>query len=131
VQQPFQDSGESKPEPEASGAEQWPVESPAAVNSNDSTSAETDSNVGSKTQGGAQIARQPQQIRRVPKPRMSGFFDSPHRNLIVGVIYTPTVMVLGVVAYMAVGWSLRDAVYNRAEILTSLFEPRRRVGVRG
>jgi voltage-gated potassium channel Kch len=111
VQQPIPDSGESTPEPQPSGAEQWPVESTAAVNSNDSAADETGSDDGSKPQGGKQIARQPQQIRRVPKPRMSGFFDSPHRNLIAGVVYTLTVMGLGVAAYMAVGWSLRDAVY--------------------
>jgi voltage-gated potassium channel len=50
-------------------------------------------------------------VRRVPKPRMTGFFDSPHRNLIVGVIYTVSVMIAGTAAYMAVGWSLRDAFY--------------------
>ena len=110
MQQPFRDSGEPAPEPQVSGSEQWPVESTAAVNSNDGTAAGTGSN-DSKAQGDVQIARQPRQIRRVPKPRMSGFFDSPHRNLIIGVIYTLTVMVLGVTAYVAVGWSLRDAVY--------------------
>jgi voltage-gated potassium channel len=111
VQQPFRDSRESADEPQAFGAEQWPVEAAAAVNSNDSIPPGVDSNAGSKTGGGSAIARQPQPIRRVPKPRMSGFFDSPHRNLIVGVIYTLTVMLLGVAAYMAAGWSLRDAVY--------------------
>ena len=42
MQQPFRDFRRVKPEPQASAAEQWSVESTAAVNSNDSTSAETD-----------------------------------------------------------------------------------------
>jgi hypothetical protein len=55
--------------------------------------------------------RRPRPIRRVPKPRMTGLFDSPGRNLIVGVGYIITVMILATTAYMAVGWSFRDALY--------------------
>ena len=50
-------------------------------------------------------------IRRVPRPRTAGLFDSPVRNLIVGVTFTFTVMALATAAYMAVGWSFRDALY--------------------
>jgi voltage-gated potassium channel len=50
-------------------------------------------------------------IRRVPKPRMTGLLDSPVRNLIVGVAYIITVMLLATAAYMAAGWSFRDAIY--------------------
>jgi voltage-gated potassium channel len=53
----------------------------------------------------------PRAIRRVPKPRMTGLLDSPVRNLSVGVAYTVTVMILATAAYMAVGWSFRDALY--------------------
>jgi voltage-gated potassium channel len=53
----------------------------------------------------------PRPIRRVPKPRLTGLLDSPVRNLIAGGAYTLSVMVLATVAYMAVGWSFRDAVY--------------------
>jgi voltage-gated potassium channel len=53
----------------------------------------------------------PQPIRRVPKPRMTGLLDSPVRNLSVGVAYTLSVMLIATVAYMAVGWSFRDALY--------------------
>src|ERR1700689_2344404 len=50
-------------------------------------------------------------IRRVPKPRLTGLLDSPVRNLTFGMIYVVLVMVLATVAYMAVGWSFRDAIY--------------------
>ena len=50
-------------------------------------------------------------IRRVARPRMGGMFDSPVRNLIVGLAFTLSVMVAATLAYMAVGWSFRDAVY--------------------
>jgi voltage-gated potassium channel Kch len=53
----------------------------------------------------------PHQIRRVPKPRMTGLLDSPIRNLGAGVAYTLTVMIVATVAYMAAGWSFRDAIY--------------------
>src|SRR5579872_1719644 len=53
----------------------------------------------------------PRPIRRVPKPRMTGLLDSPVRNLSVGVAYTVIVMVLATLAYMATGWSFRDALY--------------------
>jgi voltage-gated potassium channel len=55
--------------------------------------------------------RRPHPIRRVPKPRLTGLLDSPVRNLTVGVAYTLTVMMLATVAYMAAGWSFRDALY--------------------
>jgi voltage-gated potassium channel Kch len=55
--------------------------------------------------------RKPHPIRRVPKPRMTGLLDSPVRNLTAGVAYTVTVMILATAAYMAVGWSFRDAIY--------------------
>ena len=55
--------------------------------------------------------RRARAIRRVPKPRMTGLLDSPGRNLTVGVGYIITVMVLAITAYMAVGWSFRDALY--------------------
>jgi voltage-gated potassium channel len=51
------------------------------------------------------------QIRRVPKPNMTGLLDSPVRNLTVGIIYTIVVMILATIAYMVVGWSFRDALY--------------------
>jgi voltage-gated potassium channel len=53
----------------------------------------------------------PRTIRRVPKPRMTGLLDSPVRNLTAGVIYTVTVMIIATIAYMAAGWSFRDALY--------------------
>src|ERR1700730_6689382 len=53
----------------------------------------------------------PRTIRRVPKPRMNGLLDSPVRNLTAGVIYTVTVMIIATIAYMAAGWSFRDALY--------------------
>jgi voltage-gated potassium channel Kch len=55
--------------------------------------------------------RKPRAIRRVPKPRMTGLLDSPVRNLTAGVAYTITVMIVATVAYMATGWSFRDAIY--------------------
>jgi voltage-gated potassium channel len=42
---------------------------------------------------------------------MTGLFDSPVRNLTVGVAYTITVMIVATVACMRVGWSFRDAIY--------------------
>jgi voltage-gated potassium channel len=60
----------------------------------------------------ARAARgRPRPIRRVPKPRMTGLLDSPVRNLSFGLAYTFVISALGVVAYMAVGWSFRDAIY--------------------
>ena len=56
--------------------------------------------------------RAPRHIRRVPRPRTTGLFDSPVRNLTVGVVaYTVAVMIVATVAYMRVGWSFRDAIY--------------------
>jgi voltage-gated potassium channel len=57
------------------------------------------------------VIRRTRPIRRVSKPRTTGLLDSPVRNLTVGIAYTIAVMVLATAAYMAVGWSLRDAVY--------------------
>jgi len=59
----------------------------------------------------ARAPRKSQQIRRVPKPKMTGLLDSPVRNLVVGVIYTVTLIIAGTIAYMLAGWSLRDAFY--------------------
>jgi voltage-gated potassium channel len=56
-------------------------------------------------------ARRRRPIRRVPKPKITGLFDSPVRNLTAGVTYTIAVMALATAAYMAVGWSFRDAFY--------------------
>ncbi len=50
-------------------------------------------------------------IRRVPRPKTVGTFDSPIRNLIGGAAFTLGVMVLGVIAYMLCGWSFQDALY--------------------
>jgi voltage-gated potassium channel len=50
-------------------------------------------------------------IRRVPKPRLTGLLDSPGRNLTLGMIFVLMVMVSATVAYMAAGWSFRDAIY--------------------
>jgi voltage-gated potassium channel len=57
------------------------------------------------------VRPRPRAIRRVPKPRMTGLLDSPVRNVTVGVGYVITVMILGITAYMAAGWSFRDALY--------------------
>src|SRR5271166_1178212 len=53
----------------------------------------------------------PGSVRRVPKPRLTGFLDSPVRNLTFGMIYVALVMVFATLAYMAAGWSFRDAAY--------------------
>src|SRR5271166_3657661 len=53
----------------------------------------------------------PRAIRRVPKPKMTGLLDSPVRNLTAGGAYMITVMTLATSAYMAAGWSFRDAFY--------------------
>ncbi len=42
---------------------------------------------------------------------MTGLLDSPVRNLTVGMAYMIAVMILATIAYMAVGWSFRDAIY--------------------
>ncbi len=42
---------------------------------------------------------------------MTGLLNSPVRNLTAGIAYTITVMMLATAAYMAVGWSFRDAIY--------------------
>jgi voltage-gated potassium channel len=64
------------------------------------------------------VRNRPRPIRRVPKPRMTGLLDSPGRNLIVGVSYIITVMILATAAYMAVGWSFRDALYM---VITTIY----------
>jgi voltage-gated potassium channel Kch len=53
----------------------------------------------------------PRPVRRVPKPRTTGRLDSPVRNLIFGGIFTLTVMIFATAAYVAAGWSFRDALY--------------------
>ena len=57
------------------------------------------------------VRDKPRQIRRVPKPRMTGLFDSPSRNLAVGMGFIGIVMMLATIGYMASGWSFRDAIY--------------------
>jgi len=42
---------------------------------------------------------------------MTGLFDSPVRNLGIGVGFTLIVMVAATAAYMSQGWSFRDAIY--------------------
>ena len=93
-------------DPLAAGSGDEPASEPIATES----SAEAPSNL-SEQPPTPRAVRRPAPIRRVPKPRMRGLFDSPHRNLIFGVAYTITVMILGTVAYLAAGWSLRDAFY--------------------
>jgi voltage-gated potassium channel len=50
-------------------------------------------------------------VRRVPKPRLTGRLDSPVHNLVLGVAYTVSVMICATTAYIANGWSFRDAFY--------------------
>lgn len=57
------------------------------------------------------------QIRRAPPPNLTGFFDSPQRNLIGGLGYILFVASVAVFAYTTQGWSLRDAVYMVVETL--------------
>jgi voltage-gated potassium channel len=94
-----------------------------STNEVDPASAESKSRPGSEvsTEEATDLPAEPQTarakrgkrsaVRRVPKPKVSGLLDSPGRTLILGVAYTFLVMVLGVVAYMGQGWSLRDAAY--------------------
>ena len=42
---------------------------------------------------------------------MAGVLDSPARNLLAGVLYMLMVVLVATLAYMAQGWSLRDAAY--------------------
>jgi voltage-gated potassium channel len=89
-------------DPPAADAEGWPaIEASVAESSGDRPTPSR----------AARAPGKPRAIRRVPKPRMTGLLDSPVRNLTVGVAYTVTVMILATAAYMAVGWSFRDAVY--------------------
>ena len=60
----------------------------------------------------------PRPIRRVPNPRMSGLLDSPVRNLRYGALYTITISLIGITAYMSVGWNFRDALYM---VITTVF----------
>jgi hypothetical protein len=60
---------------------------------------------------GARSGSKRQPIRRVSKPRLTGAFDSPVRNLIAGVAFTLSVMTAATAAYMNLGWSFRDAFY--------------------
>jgi voltage-gated potassium channel len=60
----------------------------------------------------------PRQIRRVPKPKMTGLLDSPVRNLTVGVAYIITVMIIATGAYMKAGWSFRDSIYM---VITTIY----------
>ncbi len=50
-------------------------------------------------------------VRRAPPPRLEGFFDSPQRNLVGGLLFILLVAALATLAYMSQGWSLRDAFY--------------------
>jgi voltage-gated potassium channel len=88
---------------------------PAVATSAETVSAEAISTEASEHPDQVPAARpartRPRAIRRVPKPRMGGLFDSPVRNLTVGVAYTIVVMILGTAGYMALGWSFRDAIY--------------------
>jgi voltage-gated potassium channel Kch len=59
----------------------------------------------------APAVRRSRPVRRVPKPRVTGLLDSPVRKLVLGVAFTVTVMIGATAAYMASGWSFRDAVY--------------------
>jgi Trk K+ transport system NAD-binding subunit len=42
---------------------------------------------------------------------LTGLLDSPGRNLTLGMIFVAAVMVSATIAYMAAGWSFRDAIY--------------------
>ena len=57
------------------------------------------------------VRTRPRPIRRVPNPRMSGLLDSPVRNLRYGALYTIAISLIGIAAYMSVGWNFRDALY--------------------
>jgi Trk K+ transport system NAD-binding subunit len=58
-----------------------------------------------------QRARAYRPIRRVPRPKLTGLFDSPIRNLIGGSLFMLVVIVSATGAYMWQGWSFRDAFY--------------------
>jgi voltage-gated potassium channel len=82
------------------------------------SAADTSTNASAATSGPAPgparvagTGRRALPIRRVPKPRLSGALDSPVRNLIVGVTFTVCVMIAATAAYVAEGWSFRDALY--------------------
>jgi len=45
------------------------------------------------------------------RPRRDGWLASPARNLILGLIYMAVVMALATACYVAIGWSLGDALY--------------------
>jgi voltage-gated potassium channel len=92
--------GDDRPTPDPDG-EPAPELSAEAVSADRSTQLPT---AGERRPGS-------RAIRRVPKPRMTGLLDSPVRNLTAGVAYTITVMIVATAAYMATGWSFRDAIY--------------------
>ncbi len=46
-----------------------------------------------------------------PSPRSPGLLHSPLRNLVLGIGFTLTVIVLATLAYTLAGWSLGDAFY--------------------
>ncbi|MFY9655187.1 MAG: NAD-binding protein, partial [Methylocystis sp.] len=50
-------------------------------------------------------------IRRGPPPSLAGFFDSPQRNLVGGLVFIILIAVAATAAYMSQGWSLRDSFY--------------------
>jgi len=92
--------GDDRPTPDPDG-EPAPEPTAEAVSADRSTQSPT---AGERRPGS-------RAIRRVPKPRMTGLLDSPVRNLTAGVAYTITVMIVATAAYMATGWSFRDAIY--------------------
>ena len=57
------------------------------------------------------ISRKPRPIRRIPRPNLKGAFDSPARNLLIGVGFAVAVMTAAVGAYVSQGWNVRDALY--------------------
>ena len=63
-------------------------------------------------------ARKSRPIRRVHKPRLGARLPPASRNLLAGVAFTCSVMVLAAAAYMMQGWSFRDAVYM---VITTVF----------
>jgi voltage-gated potassium channel len=65
----------------------------------------------SRAQSDPQPVRVARPIRRVPKPRTGGLFDSPTRNLLGGAAFMFLVMSAATAAYLSQGWSLSDAVY--------------------
>src|SRR5271170_4090919 len=103
VRQSSQGLGElmSGGDPRTSGSDDRPAtESSAEDGSVDHPeSTEESSGDHSEPSPKARPARgRPRQIRRVPKPRMTGLLDSPGRNLTVGVTFVIIVMILATAA---------------------------------